>query len=171
MLIVYSRSSGAPASNSGTNSYLPDGPEFEAEVRNAINVLGGTAEDYGEYRLHDEDDADLVQAILHAGSYELECDGDTPTGVRVYPRLAVAASPNPAPEEDVTITATVTEAHGVAETGITFSVEGVPGSEQTVAPENGEASAVYAFADPGRYRIVAESQTKYGRAVMGVTVE
>lgn len=81
MLIVYRLSDGLIASNSGTNSLLPEGPLFEDEVQNAIRKLGGQPEDYGEFRLHDVEDVETVRAILNAEEYELEFDGDQPVGV------------------------------------------------------------------------------------------
>lgn len=73
MLIIYKKADGLIASNSGTNSFLPEGPPFEVEVQNAIREYGGAPEDYGEFRLHDVEQADLVQACL-THTYSLEFD-------------------------------------------------------------------------------------------------
>lgn len=98
MLIIYRQSDGAIVSNSGTNSLMPAGPSFEKEVGNAVNANGGTAADYGEFRLHDVDDAATVQAILESESYELEFDGSgAPAGVtNIVARTPF--EPEPVPE-------------------------------------------------------------------------
>lgn len=168
MLIVYRKADRLVASNSGTNSYLPEGPPFEIEVQNAVNRFGGTPEDYGEYRLHDERDADLVQAILRAGSYELVFDAQgNPTGVRVYPRLTASASPNPAAVNAV-VEVTAALPPDTPDTEVMFAVDG--GTPVTEPVVQGQAVHAYAFAQPGTYRITVSSQ-HHGTAVVEVTVQ
>jgi GAF domain-containing protein len=50
VLIIYRKNDGLVCSISGTNSLLPEGPPFEAEVQNAIRKYGGTPDDYDEAR-------------------------------------------------------------------------------------------------------------------------
>jgi len=93
MLIIYRKLNGDVVYNSGTNSYLPLGPSFEDEVQNAIEIYGGAADDYGEFRLHDVEQADLVQKCL-THNYVLEFDNSgNPVGVIIGDIL-----PPPEPE-------------------------------------------------------------------------
>ncbi len=168
MLIIYRKTDGLVASNSGTNSYLPDGPSFEAEVQNAIRKYGGTPDDYGEYRLNDERDADLVWSILNAGSYELTFDAQgKPTGVLIYPKLVVEASPNPA-AVNATVEVTATLPLNTPDTEVIFTLRGggTPIKEPVV---QAKAVHAYAFASAGTYRI-AVSSAHHGTAYVEVTV-
>jgi len=155
-------------SNSGTNSYLPEGPPFEAEVQNAIRWYGGTPEDYGEFRLHDERDAEVVAAIFVAGSYELIFDDSgTPVGVKTYPRIEVSVSTQTAePNQEVTVTATVP-----ADTKDIEACFFVAGSEEPIVEPivNGTASHTFVFPDPGRY-IIEVGSDSHGRAGVEVVV-
>lgn len=112
MLIVYRKSDGQVCSVSGTNSLLPEGPAFEAEVQNAIRKLGGFPKDYGEYRLHDLEDVDMVQSVLAAGRVEMVFQQDgTPSGIVVHPRTEepLESVPEPEPTEIEVLTAAVSE--------------------------------------------------------------
>ena len=99
MLIIFRKSDGLVCSISGTNSLLPEGPPFEAEVQNAIRKHGGTPDNYGEYRLHDVEDAAIVQAVLNAGSIEMtfHTSGE-PSGIVAHPRTEGPKGPKPEPE-------------------------------------------------------------------------
>ncbi|MBC7340878.1 MAG: Ig-like domain repeat protein [Clostridia bacterium] len=166
MLIIYCKSDGKIASNSGTNSYLPDGPPFEAEVQNAVRKYGGTPEDYAEYRLNDSNP--LVQEIMEAGSYELLFDDKkTPIGVKTYARLTAEAAPNPAAvNETVIITATLPPSS--PDTAVVFQLAG--GQAYTEPVLNGQASHAYAFTMPGAYSIAVSSE-HHGVQRVGVKVE
>lgn len=168
MLIVYRKSDGRVASCSGTNSYLPDGPPFAEEVQNAIRKLGGVPDDYGEFRLNDERDAELVQAILNAGSYELTFDAaGNPTGVKIYPRLTAAATPNPAAVNAV-VEVTATLPAGSPDTKVTFALEGGTTVKEPVV--QGKTVHAYAFTAVGTYRI-AVSSAHHGIATVEVVVQ
>jgi hypothetical protein len=96
MLIIYRVSDGFIASNSGTNFLYPDGPPLDVEVQNAINAHGGEPADYGEFRLNDNDEAEAVQAILGAESYELVFENGVPVGVtNIVARQPVEPEPVP----------------------------------------------------------------------------
>lgn len=76
MLIIYKKADGLIASNSGTNSFLPEGPPFEVEVQNAIREYGGAPEDYGEFRLHDTEQMTVVRKCLtHNCTLEFDTEG------------------------------------------------------------------------------------------------
>lgn len=168
MLIIYRKSDGLVISNSGTNSLMPDGPPFDAEVQNAIRKLGGLATDYAEYRLNDVTDVATVQAILDAGSYTLTFDAQgSPTGVQIWPKLTAAAAPNPA-AVNATVTLTVTLPAGTPDTSATFQVEG--GQTYAEPVTNSQASHAYAFALPGTY-LVTVSSAHHGAQVVEVAVE
>lgn len=168
MLIVYRKSDGAIASNSGTNSYLPSGHPGDAEVANAINKLGGTPADYGEYRLHDETDAATVQEIMAAGSYALTFDGQgNPTGVQTWAKLTATATPNTAAVND-TVTVTATLPGGSPDTEVTFQLEGGAAYQEPVTA--GQASHAYAFSLAGAYRITVSS-AHHGAQTVEVTIE
>lgn len=167
MLIIYRKSDGLIASNSGTNTFLPDGPPFEAEVQNAIRKLGGVAEDYGEYRLNDEADAELVQQILNAGSYDLTLDSEgKPNGVRIYPRLTAEASPNPAAVNDI-VTVTAALPLDSPDSEVVFQIAG--GTAYSEPATGDQASHAYAFATAGDYMILVSS-AHHGVAQVGVKV-
>ena len=102
MLIIYRKSDGAVLGNSGTNNLLPDGPKFEDEVKNIIRKYGGKAENYGEYRINDKENAVLVRAILGAESCELEYAGGKPVGVtNIKARVIVPPEPKPDPDAEL----------------------------------------------------------------------
>lgn len=61
MLLVYELSSGDVLDNSGTNSMWPEGPPDDLALVNLPDVDPATV---GLLRLHDINDADLVQQIL-----------------------------------------------------------------------------------------------------------
>lgn len=158
MLIVYRKSDGLVASNSGTNSYLPDGPPFEAEVQNAIRKFGGTPEDFGEFRLNDESDTELVQEILAAGSYELIFKRGQPIGIKTYSRIRLRCDKQVVAADGIDkaiIVADVGDAHNADP--IEFFVDGVPIG--TVQGVEGKASFEFSAANPGVYEIRAESKT------------
>ncbi len=170
MLIIYRKIDGLIASNSGTNSYLPDGPPFEAEVQNAISKLGGTPEDYAEYRLNDNKDKELVEQILNAGTYELQFDNGEPIGVTVYPRLTLTADKNQVIADGldkVTVTANLADAQDTDP--VTFEVEGIEPVE--VIPEDGVASISLSFepGNDGPHTITAR-HIRYGVKYVAVEV-
>ncbi len=164
MLIVYRKSDGLIASCSGTNSYLPDGPPFELEVRNAIRNHGGVAEDYGGYRLNDNEQAETVAAVLAAGSYELTFDeARKPCGVTVYERLSLTCDKAQVAADDAdtaTITATIDDTSNTDP--VTFAVEGVEPIE--VVPTDGVAFLDVSFGEgnEGRKTITA-THPRFGR--------
>jgi hypothetical protein len=170
MLIIYRKADGLIASNSGTNSYLPDGPPFAAEVQNALRKYGGAPEDYGEFRLNDNEDRELVGQILNAGSYELQFDTNgEPIGVTVYPRLTLTADKQQVTADGldkVTVIATIADVQDTDP--VTFEIEGVGPFE--VVPENGDASVSMSFepGNEGSHTITAR-HSKYG--VNYVTLE
>jgi hypothetical protein len=170
MLIVYRKLDGLIVSNSGTNSYLPDGPPFELEVQNAISKFGGTPEDYAEYRLNDNKDKELVEQILNAGTYELQFDKEEPVGVTVYPRLTLAADKQQVVADGldkVAVTATLADAQDTDP--VTFEVEGVEPVE--AIPEGGVASISLSFepGNEGPHTIIAR-HVKYGVNYVAVEV-
>lgn len=169
MLIIYRKNDGRVVGNSGTNSYLPEGPPFEAEVQNVLAMYGGTPEDYGEFRLHDERDAATVQAIFSAGSYELVFDEHgRPVGVMTHPRIQVVEARITAHVGDeVTITAIVPADTRDSEVRFVVEDDENPIVEPIVS---GHASHSFVFVDPGRYYIRVESDT-HGSAVVEVVVE
>lgn len=156
MLIIFRHSDKMICSNSGTNSYLPEGPEFLQEVQNAINLYGGIPSDYGEFRLHDVDQADLVQEILNAASYELIFTMGMPTGVKITPKIKLEASPNPfEPGEIVTLTATIPL--DSPDPAVSFLL---PGNFEVTEPVvGGQAQHLVQFEDSGSYFIAASSDT------------
>ena len=84
MLIIYRKRDRRVVGNSGTNSYCPEGPPFDLEVRNVIAVYGGSPSDYGEFRLHDKRDKEIVEAIMLGVEYELEFDAQgNPIGIKI----------------------------------------------------------------------------------------
>lgn len=171
MLIVYRKSGGKVASNSGTNSYLPDGPAFGAEVQNAIVKLGGTDTDYAEYRLNDQADAALVQQILNSGSYELTFDAQgKPTGVVTYARIAVTADKSQILANGVdaaTITAQVADTASTE--SLAFVIDGDEAGAVPVQSAAGKATLIYKTTKFGRHIIEVRSSTKYGRNMVEVT--
>jgi hypothetical protein len=115
VLIIYRKADGQVCSVSGTNSLLPEGPRFEVEVQNAIRKHGGSPDDYGEYRLHDVQDAAIVQAVLGAGSVEMTFHKDgAPSGIVVHPRTEEprGSTSEPEPTEIEALRAAVAEIQG-----------------------------------------------------------
>lgn len=162
MLIIYRKFDGLIASNSGTNSYLPDGPPFKFEVQNAIHKYGGVPEDYGEFRLNDDEDKELVERILNAGTSELQFNNGEPVGVTVYQRLVVTTDKQQVIADGLdktTVTATIADTQNTDP--VTFEVEGIEPVE--VIPENGEASINLSF-EPGNegQHAVTARHVKYG---------
>ncbi|NPV70284.1 MAG: hypothetical protein HPY55_06520 [Firmicutes bacterium] len=170
MLVVYRRTDGAIASNSGTNSNLPDGPAFEAEVQNAIRKLGGTAQDYGEYRLNDNESAETVAAILASGSYDLTFDeAGQPSGVIIYERLAVVTDKAQIVADGVdTATVTVMLPDGAEDGEVIFEVNGEQAAVTTTV--NRMATLEFSSAEAGVYGIEAIS-ARHGRAGVEVRAE
>lgn len=82
MLIIYRIADGVVLHNSGTNSFMPEGPEFEVEVLNVIAKYGGESSDYAPYRLHDLDEAEKVQKVL-THSVSIAFEGETSVDVVV----------------------------------------------------------------------------------------
>lgn len=77
MLIIYRKVSREVVHNSGTNSFLPEGPPFDIEVQNVIQTHGGTPEDYDEFRLHDIEQMALVQkCFTHSYTLEFNAEGE-----------------------------------------------------------------------------------------------
>ncbi len=168
MLIVYRKADHVIASNSGTNSFLPQGPPLDWEVQNAIKKLGGVVADYAEYRLDDEQDAVPVREIMNAGSYELAFDAQgNPTGVVTYAGLTASATPNPV-AINATVTVSATLPAGTPDISLTFQVEG--GAAYTEPVSAGQASHAYAFVTPGTYRVVVSS-LHHGTQVVEVVVQ
>lgn len=159
MLIIFRKSDGAICSNSGVSSGYPEGPPFEAEVQNAINMFGGQPEDYGEYRINSAENPELARQIAYAGSYELLFDEDNnPVDVIIYPRitLTIGKTQITAGGADIAlITANVGDPNNNDE--IEFFVDGQ--SIGAVQAEAGVAELEFTAEDPGIYTIRAENKT------------
>lgn len=64
MLIVYNIQSGEIVENHGTNSAFPNGRQDEEQVKiETVSKFGGTAADYGLFRLHDTEENQLIQKV------------------------------------------------------------------------------------------------------------
>lgn len=164
MLIVYRKSDGLVVSNSGTNSLLPDGPPFEAEVQNAIGNFGWPLEDYGEYRLHDENDAALVKQIMEAGSYSLAFDEDgNPTGIdTIFNRVQLTCPATAEVDRSVNLQASAEGGEGIE------AVLYIDGAEQSRADM--PASWQVQFDTVGTYAVRVEAG-RHGVIYAGVVVE
>ena len=157
MLIIYRISDGAICSNSGTCTCFPEGPPFEAEVQNAIKDFGGVPEDYGEYRLHDENDAALVQQIMAAGSYTLAFDQDgNPSGVdTIYSRVQLTCPATAEDDQAITIQASAEGGEGIE------AILYIDGVEQARA--NMPASWGVVFESAGEYEVRVDAG-RHGQA-------
>lgn len=166
MLILYRVADGSVVRNTGTNSYLPDGPPLEPEMAQLIEHYGGSVEDYGALRLHDERERARVQAMLRAGSAVVSNGALT-----IWPRLTLDCPATAAVNTDVTVTATVEDVDGNAETTVTFRVVDAQGDSIDAAVTAGVATAVLQFANAGTYAIQAESGSgRYGIAAATIEV-
>ena len=100
MIIVYRKSDGAIMNGTNTNSAYPDGGPAEIAITNVTNGHGGIAEDYGVFRLHDEQDSELVTATLtHDFSLKFDQEG-MPVGVIIGQRREAPPQPAPRVTED-----------------------------------------------------------------------
>lgn len=161
MLVLYRVADGSVVWNTGTNSYLPDGPALEPEMAQLIQHIGGAEPEYAALRLHDSRDQATVQNMLRAGSARV-IDG----ALRTWPRLRLQCPATAAAATDVTVTAMVETANGDAETVVIFRVVGAEGDSLSVPIAKDEASAVLQFANAGTYTIQAESGSgRYGTAI------
>lgn len=61
MLLIYDLTTGAVLDNTGTNSAWPEGPPDDLAL---VNLPDRTPDDVGLLRLHDIDDAELVNRVL-----------------------------------------------------------------------------------------------------------
>lgn len=93
MMIIYRKSDRKIINGPNTNMLLPEGGPEGVEITNTIMAYGGIAEDYGVFRLHDIERAELVQKCF-THSYTLEFDADhNPVGV-------IIGDPLPVPEPE-----------------------------------------------------------------------
>lgn len=168
MLLVYRKSDGRVIINSGTNSFLPDGPPFETEVQNAILAAGGQTADYASVRLNDQADGDQVQAILAGGAcYVLTDQAGNPTGLQLYAHIGANANPNPAGvNQSVNVTALLPA--DTPDPTVTFQVQGGAAYLEPIAA--GQAAHTFAFATPGRYSLLVSSD-HHGTTWLEVTVQ
>lgn len=95
MIIIYRKSDRKILNGPNTNALLPEGGPEEVEITNAIMSYGGVAEDYGVFRLHDIEQADLVQKCF-THNYYLEFDAEgNPVSVVIGELLPL---PEPEPQ-------------------------------------------------------------------------
>lgn len=149
MLIIYRKLDGVVVANSGTNSLLPNGVPFEDEVQNAIKEHGGTSADYGEYRLHDDNDAALVQQIMEAWSYVLTLVDGVPAGVTTFARVQLTCPATATVGQAVTVAADAVGGAGIE------AILYVDGVEQARA--NMPATWDVIFESAGKYQVRVES--------------
>jgi hypothetical protein len=160
MLIVYSKLTKAYVWKSETNSDFPNGVPLDLELeRNVIPNLGGSKDDYGGISIRDTDP--LVGKLFAAASFEVVFDADgsplpVPDCIRTYARIAVTADKDRIQADGVdkaTITAEVPDPANADP--IRFFVDGQEVGQ--AVPVDGRAVLEFTAADPGRYRIEAES--------------
>lgn len=82
MLLIYRKSDGMVMNGPNTNFRYPEGPPYEAELENVLQIHGGTEADYRAHRLHDENDGGLVAEIFEAGSAQVILEEGKVIGVK-----------------------------------------------------------------------------------------
>jgi len=114
MLIIYRKSDGIIICDSGKNDFLPLGPEFEVEVQRAIAKMGGTIDDYAEYRINDKEQPGLTDYLVNSGSYQIMFNelGD-PIGVTYWQKVNIDCPASVVINQPVNITASVQGGDGI----------------------------------------------------------
>lgn len=65
MLQIYRIATGEVVDGGSTNQLFPEGaPDPSPMIQNVIELYGGTKDDYGILRLHDVEDAEIVDKIF-----------------------------------------------------------------------------------------------------------
>lgn len=122
MLIVYDTTTGDVLDNTGTNSLLPEGPTLEESIYVNTDAAGIPRDGLGLLRLHDEDDADLVNEVL-VNRHRVDVDTGEVVIVGPYPVETLAADPAEA-EAGTEVLVTYTNTHDNAPAAVMFDVNG-----------------------------------------------
>ncbi|MGE5559913.1 MAG: hypothetical protein ACM3XN_02515 [Chloroflexota bacterium] len=125
-----------------------------------ISWAGGTAEDYGELRFNDQDDADIVRRAFAAGHLEVQAGQ-----LVIYDQLSVQTPAPAAPGATVEIIAILPA--GTPDTEVTFELAGEAVAESIAG---NQAVHLYQFADAGRY-LVTVSSAHHGSVTVEVVVQ
>lgn len=167
MLIIYRKSDGKTIANSGTNSYLPNGPALEDIIDNAISVAGGVPDDYDEFRIHDDEYPQVVHDIINSGSYELIFEDGVPVDIMIYPKVSIKIEPEvPTVNEDILVTVEIYDKNYTDTITVKVFLDGTEAIIELhsveIETENGIGQLYLSFNEGGRYGIQVESHSKYG---------